>query len=333
MLVTTLTIPPPSETAPARRRTAPDPSAAALMDLVRWQVAFGPRYPGSQSHRLFGEALHDRMAAAADRVEVQEFEVNLNGRSCPCRNIAGLFRGRGAGSRDAGGAGRPGPDSGRPGPLLVGSHFDTRLIADREPDPALRGLPIPGANDGGSGTAVILALAELLAERRPARDVQLVLFDAEDVGGISGNEFGAGAQRWADRPLLPPPSEALILDMVGGQGMVFDIDAHIASFPGSLAWSGRFFRIGASLELPPFIGRKPRQVKYIISDHTPFLLAGIPTCLLIDLDYPQWHTQADLPEAMSGGSLSSVLKAIESLLFPPRGSDRGSSRATGDPSG
>ncbi|MEJ2558611.1 MAG: M28 family peptidase [Anaerolineae bacterium] len=40
------------------------------------------------------------------------------------------------------------------GPLvIIGAHYDTRPVADHDPDPANREQPILGANDGGSGVA------------------------------------------------------------------------------------------------------------------------------------------------------------------------------------
>jgi hypothetical protein len=60
------------------------------------------------------------------------------------------------------------------------------------------------------------------------------------------------------------------------------------------------------------------KVKRVICDHYPFLWSGIASCLLIDLDYPEWHTQADLPEAMSERSLARIAAAVLRFLQEPR---------------
>ncbi|NIQ56304.1 MAG: M28 family peptidase, partial [Gammaproteobacteria bacterium] len=61
-------------------------------------------------------------------------------------------------------------------------HWDTRPTADNEDDPELVDRPIPGANDGASGVAVLLQLADVLSRHSPPIGVDLILFDGEDWG-------------------------------------------------------------------------------------------------------------------------------------------------------
>jgi len=243
----------------------------------------------------------------ARRVSRQEFTVRLPGGEAGCTNLIGRF------------PVETGPGSARP--LLLGSHFDTRLQADREADPELRRRPILGANDGGSGTAVLLHLLPFLAAGRQRREVTVVFFDAEDVGDIAGNPFCLGASRFvAEQTELP--AEALILDMVGGRDLRLDVDAHILHHPPSLALSRRVFACGRGLHREIFgalHGRRVRRdkLRYIISDQHPFLRYGVASCLLIDLDYPQWHTGEDLPEAMAAESLATVAAALKRFVLLP----------------
>jgi Zn-dependent M28 family amino/carboxypeptidase len=214
---------------------------------------------------------------------------------------------------------------------LLGTHYDTRPIADREPDPRLRGTPIPGANDGGSGTAVLLHLLPWLAaassEGALGADVAVAFVDAEDLGNIDGNPFSLGAERLAADPpaAVGRPDEVIVLDMVGGRDMVLDVDAHVFSHAPSRDLAAGLFRLGASLDLAPFAREKPDRVKYIISDQWPFLRRRVPACLLIDLDYPEWHTQADLPAAMAERSLAAIEAALKPWLSRPRPTGRRSS--------
>lgn len=267
------------------------------MDLVRWQVGFGHRHPGSPGHAAFHRALAGRLEATGLRLHVQRFDLAFQGASCACANYVVHLPAA---------AGRP-----PRGPLLVGTHFDSRLIADREADPESRARPILGANDGGSGTAVLLHLLEHVPAGQPARDLLLAFFDAEDVGNVEGYEFSEGARRFAAAPVPFAPDEVLILDMIGGRDLVLDVDAHIRHHAPSRRLTQRIFGLAESLGMKPFAAPKPNKLKYIVCDHTPFLERGLPTCVLIDIDYPQWHTHADLPEAMSGASLS----MIEDLLI------------------
>jgi Zn-dependent M28 family amino/carboxypeptidase len=272
------------------------------MELVRWQVGLGPRAPGLPGHRKLRERLAGSLQALADRFTVQEFPVPLPSGCQNCANLAGLFRSR-----------RPQ----RP-PVLVGTHFDTRLIADREPDPSLRGKPIPGANDGGSGTAVLLGLLPVLrrAARRGelTRDTTVVFFDAEDVGGLGSLPFAFGALRYCQEELDDETAEVLALDMVGGRGLELDVDAHAREHPPSLKLTEELFALGRQSDPRAFRGKR---IRYIISDHYPFLMRGIASCLLIDLEYPQWHTHADLPQAMAPSSLATVAEVVERFLLPP----------------
>jgi glutaminyl-peptide cyclotransferase len=272
------------------------------MELVRWQVSLGPRAPGLAGHRKLRGELSSRLQASADRLTVQEFPVPLPSGRQLCANLSGLFRAR-----------RPA----RP-PVLVGTHFDTRLIADREPDPRLRDRPIPGANDGGSGTAVLLGLLPEL--RRAAsrgelpQDTTLVFFDAEDVGDIGGLPFAFGALRYCEEMPDGETAEVLVLDMVGGSGLELDVDAHALAHAPSLRLTRELFAIGRRSDPLAFRGAR---LRHIVSDHYPFLERGIASCLLIDLDYPQWHTQADLPQAMSPGSLATIAGVVLRFLLPP----------------
>jgi glutaminyl-peptide cyclotransferase len=272
------------------------------MRLVEEQVSLGPRVPGTGPHDTLARMLEGRLRDHGAEVTVQEFPVEFRGTMLSCRNVVGVFW-----APEAAGA-AVGPRFPR---ILLGTHYDTRIRADRDPDPGRRELPIPGANDGGSGTAVLLHMLPRLSRKNLACDVAVAFLDSEDLGNIDGKEFALGAQWLADHPLEGwAAEEAVILDMVGGKDMVFDIDAHILNHPSSRMLTSEVFRIGMSQGWQPFVRDKRDRLKYIVSDHTPFLRRGIPACVLIDIDYPQWHTQADLPDAMSAESLGVTEEAL-----------------------
>jgi glutaminyl-peptide cyclotransferase len=262
------------------------------LDIVRWQVGLGPRYPGSRGHAELRGVLAACLERYANRVIRQDFHITLRGRRVRCTNLIGLF----AGSRKS-------------GSLLLGSHFDTRLTADREECPEHRGRPIPGANDGGSGTAVLLRLLPRLRRLRSAgleHDLLVVFFDAEDVGDIDGLPFALGARVFTARPPLPLPAKTLILDMVGGRDLKLDLDAHIYGHPPSLALTRRVLAVGRGLGLGHSCFTRTGGARFIVSDQFPFLTRGVASCLLIDLDYPAWHTLGDLPGALSEASLVTI---------------------------
>jgi glutaminyl-peptide cyclotransferase len=301
--------------------TSASDAATELIALVVHQVAMGPRVPGSPAHDRLADELASRLGGAGAEVHVQPFAARFHGRAVACRNVVGVFR-----------CGRPAV------PLaLLGTHFDTRPIADREPDPRLRDEPIPGANDGGSGTAVFLHLLEWLRRAGAGGglgcDVAVAFLDAEDLGDIDGNPFSLGAEHLAVDPPegMGHPEEVVVLDMVGGRDMVLDVDAHAFHHAPSRRLTADLFALGTSRGLAPFARDKPGRVKYVVSDQWPFLRRGVPSCLLIDLDYPQWHTQADLPDAMSGASMAAIEAALKPWLSRPRARARRSSRGSSGP--
>lgn len=290
---------------------------AAILKLVEEQVALGPRVPGSEAHAALGRLLRNRLEANGARTTVQEFSLEFRGRGLACRNIVGVFPARR-------------PRSGGPaGPLLLGTHYDCRFRADRNRDVALREQPIPGANDGGSGTAVFLHMLPSLAAEDLSRDVAVAFLDAEDLGNIDGMDFALGSEWLASHPLPGlQPAEAVVLDMVGGRDMVLDIDAHILASQPSRRLTSDIFRIGMDRGWAPFARDKKDRLKYIVSDHTPFARRGIPSCILIDIDYPQWHTQEDLPAAMSAESLAVIEESLWLFLRGPTGQAPQSSRGS-----
>jgi glutaminyl-peptide cyclotransferase len=277
------------------------PAPEKIFELVEWQAGLGPRFPGSEAHGCFRNDLARRFKAHFSEFFTQNFEVVLRGKVVNCANLIGVIK-----------TGKPA----RAKPLLIGTHFDTRPMADNEADLRLKHKPIIGANDGGSGTAVLLALAEELKTVAWERDLYLVLFDAEDIGNIGGYEFATGARFYVQHPVPRMPDEVLILDMVGGKNMILDLDLNIFTSKRSLDLARSIIDLGVKRGFAPFIQNKPGQHKYITCDHTPFLQAGIPAFVFIDLDYPEWHTHGDLPRAMCKESLGMTAQVLLDYLKP-----------------
>jgi glutaminyl-peptide cyclotransferase len=245
----------------------------------------GKRAPGTEEHKQSIEYLFGLMKGVTTSSWLQPFSLFFQGNTIECANICGHI---------------PGKDSSST--LLIGSHFDTRWIADNEADPEKRNLPIPGVNDGTSGVVIILELARVLKEHPPSQDVVFVLFDAEDVGNIDGYEFSVGADHYAQSGKILPNS-VIALDMVGGKNMHLNIDLHSMALPESKKIFTTLFTIGRDRGYPCFFNN---TVNMIISDHYPFLKRNIPSCILIDIGYPQWHTHSDTIEYCSKDSLKYI---------------------------
>ena len=85
--------------------------------------------------------------------------------------------------------------------VILGAHYDSRAKATK--DSSYPDLPVPGANDGASGSAVLIELAEVLYQRRQELSVQIwfLFFDAEDQGidnapGIPGWDWCEGSSKF-----------------------------------------------------------------------------------------------------------------------------------------
>ncbi len=240
---------------------------------VEKQVAFGARTPGSEAHRQTVNWIRAQLADAGWMSEVQE--TTWGGQ--PVRNIIA--------SRD-----------GQPPKVILGAHYDSRLFADNDPDPANHTLPVPGANDGASGVAVLLEIARVLpADSIP---VTLVFFDAEDNGRIPGWDWILGSRAYA-ASLTHLPQAVVIVDMIGDADLRIFQEANSDPTLSAEIWQTAA-RLGyADVFIP--------EVRYtILDDHIPFIERGIPAVDIIDINYPYWHTLQDTPDKVSARSLQIV---------------------------
>ncbi len=195
-------------------------------------------------------------------------------------------------------------------PVLIGAHWDSRPWADMDPDPARRREPVPGANDGASGTAVLLELARVLAtgDKSSLAPAILVFFDGED-SGLHPDEMFLGSRHFARGAGDRACSGAVIIDMVGDRELKIGREPY--SRQRAAGWEERVFKAahaGNPAIFPNWNG------PWMLDDHIPLLDAGIPSALLIDFDYAYWHTSADTPDKCAPGSLEAVGRALLILL-------------------
>ncbi|HKI54867.1 MAG TPA: M28 family peptidase [Anaerolineales bacterium] len=249
---------------------------------VQTQVAFGPRIPGSDGHARAQEWILDELVKAGWQVEVQESEAMGH----PIQNIIAK---RGGESPQ----------------IILGAHYDTRMFADNDPDPANHSKPVPGANDGASGVAVLLELARVLPN--DTMPVWLVFFDAEDNGRIDTWDWILGSIEFVKNNPVKPQA-VIVVDMIG------DTDLNIFKEKNSnTELTNEIWNVAQSLgNDTAFI---PDYKYSMIDDHTPFLRAGIPAVDLIDFDYPYWHTLQDTPDKLSAASLQAVGETLQAWIM------------------
>ena len=212
----------------------------------------------------------------------------------------------------------------RPQRIVLGTHWDTRLWAEEEPDPTRRAEPIPGANDGTSGIVVLFELARVL-KRAPLRHigVDIALFDGEEFGRPRSRDYCVGSKHMAaelSSLYARPPRAVIVIDMVGDKDLSFPAERSSLTHAPRLEALVR--RAGRAVGARAFdtTARGP----WITDDQTPFQRLGIPSILLIDYEYPFWHTQQDTPDRCSAESLAQTGQALLATL---RMLDRSASRA------
>ena len=251
------------------------------------QMRFGPRIPGSPGHERAGDWMLERLRATADTVVVQAFtHVTRGGASLHLRNFLARFR---PAATDR---------------VLFLAHWDTRPHADHSANLGQQRLPVPGANDGASGVAVLLGVADALKAKPPALGVDLLFVDAEDYGDFEGDsDVLIGARYFAaHQPVGYPPLFAVLFDMVADKDQQFYYESNSAAFAPEVV--DRVWHTAADLGygrifLP--------GVKYsLIDDHVALQKAGIHAIDIVDFDYPYWHTTEDTIDKVSAASLQVV---------------------------
>ena len=274
--------------------------AAQAMRWVEYQVAAGPRVPGTPGHRAIAEWLVQQLKTRADTVEVQAFDhVTSTGDTLHLRNIIARFR------------------PADPNRVLYVTHWDTRPIADSDPDAARRTQPIPGANDGASGTAMLLEVADALKQAPPSLGVDLLFVDGEDYGSFDAadslKDVLIGSRYFAEHlPAGYHPLFAVLWDMVGGRDQVIYQEGY--SLERAPEVVDRVWRAADELRL----GRMFRPVNggYITDDHVPLLEKGIRAIDVIGFEnYSRWHhTMQDTLDKLSAATLADVGRLALALL-------------------
>lgn len=276
---------------------------------VRRQVTFGSRVPGSEGHKKCEDYIIKKLHTAGAKVTEQKSTVEAyTGVTLPINNILGQFNPE---------------DSTR---ILLVAHYDTRPWADNDSNPENANKPVPGANDGGSGVAVMLEIARQLSENNPGYGVDLLFVDAEDYGDSSrfGNNektWCLGSQYWvANMPYTDAnkPRFCVVIDMVGGINAKFyreyysdkyakDVVDKVWSTAQKSGYADRFINKGGG---------------GVNDDHIYINHGGIPAIDIIESNNdithtfpPTWHTNNDNLSNIDKASLKAVGQTILNLIF------------------
>lgn len=280
---------------------------------ARTQVEFGPRVPGTPGHQRTGDWIVAQMRERADTVIEQRWtHVTQRGDSLPMRNILARFR----------------PDVEQR--VLYVAHWDTRPVADRDRNLGARQLPIPGANDGASGVALLIALGDVLKKTPPSLGVDLLFVDGEDYGSFddpTNPDILIGSRYFADH--LPSPDYrplfGVLWDMIGDRDLNIYQEQHSVQAAPEVVQ--RVWQLATELGYDDYFIRE--VIEGITDDHLPLIKKGLRVIDVIDIDYgppiedggarpaaTYHHTMQDTMDKISARSLQIVGDVATALVTP-----------------
>lgn len=280
-------------------------SGDSALAYARAQVAFGPRVPGTESHRRAGDWIVEQLRARADSVEVQTWtHLTRQGVQLPMRNIMARIR--------------PGVKE----RVLYVVHWDTRPTADSDRNLGAKNRPIPGANDGASGVGLLIALADAFKKTPPTVGVDLLFVDGEDYGefgkwtdSTQNKDVLIGSQHFArTAPKTYKPLFGVVWDMIGDAGLQIYQEGHSVEHAPEVV--ARVWGVAKELGYAKYF--IPEGKGATTDDHLPLLRAGMRVIDVIDFDYCSdgatncfdernlHHTLGDTIERLSAKSLQIV---------------------------
>lgn len=182
-------------------------SGDSALSYTKQHLAVGPRTPGTPAHDSAARWIVAEMERRADTVLVQRWsQTTKNGTTLELENIVARFN----------------PHA--PQRVLYVTHWDTRPVADEDPNLGNRAQPVLGANDGAAGVGLFVALGDVFKKTPPAIGIDLLFTDGEDWGNFDPDSAGTawpdalfGSQYFAKHPpsVEYQPLFGVLFDMIG----------------------------------------------------------------------------------------------------------------------
>ena len=176
------------------------------------------------------------------------------------------------------------------GLVIVGGHYD--VVPQTE----------DGANDNTSGIAVVLALAEALANESLSFSVRFVAFGAEEIGLFGSVHY---VQSLSDEELA---------------GIKAMLNFDVVATGDLLAATGNEGLTELALKVAEDLGVKSAAQSlpaWASSDHQPFESAGVPVLLLYGPDVSRIHTPNDVLEFVQPERLGEAFLVTLGVLQSP----------------
>ena len=255
---------------------------ARALEYTRQFVAIGPRWPTGAGHAKAEAFLRDHFRH--DQLEEDSFTANTPIGPVAMRNFIVRFPGK------------------KNGVLVLATHYETNYW--------LKNIHYVGANDSGSTTGLLVAIADRLREQTAGGrkldgySVWLVFFDGEEAiqsWTETDSTYGSRhlAAKWGGDGTLAKIKAFILTDMIGDKNLDIQRESQ------STGW------------LVDLVGQAAKkfgderyffkQTEAIEDDHLPFVQRGVPSIDIIDIDYgpndSYHHTAQDTMDKLSAKSL------------------------------
>lgn len=274
---------------------------------VKQQIDFGPRVPGSTGHNACRQYLVNELTRHGAQVVEQPFVGKVfTGETFKMTNIIGSF---GLEKEQR---------------ILLLAHWDTRPFADEESAAELAKKPILGADDGGSGVAVLLEIARQLGSQPDAPGVDILFVDGEDYGN-EGEEASwcLGSTHFSQNPHKPNyhPEYAILLDMVGARGAKFYWEGFSRMYAPHIL--SKVWQTASDLGYGELFVHADGSG--LTDDHVPLIKhAQIPAIDIVNFDPTRqkgfgthWHTHQDNIDIIDKDVLQAVGEVVLKVIQTP----------------
>ena len=284
----------------ASDRAGPAPlafDADRAMGYLNAVCKIGPRISGTDGMKQQQDLLQKHFEDLGGKVSFQRFTARQKseGRDVEMANLIVTWR----------------PDKTRR--VLLCSHYDTRPIADREPNRRRWHDPFLSANDGGSGVAILMEMANHMKDFNPEVGLDFAFFDGEEYVFDQNDEYFFGSKEFGKQYAKSKDKDkpryvaAVLMDMVGGKNARFPMEKN--SFWKAPDLVRDIWKTADDLGCTAFRSGEFSQFE-VEDDHLPLNAAGIPAVDIIDFSYPHWHKLTDTPDNCSGDSLEQVARVL-----------------------
>jgi hypothetical protein len=286
-------------------------SADSAYHFIEKQLEFGPRVPNTEPHVKCAEWMETKLKSYGADLIVQNPQLEaFDGTKLNSFNIIAQFQ----------------PE--KANRLLLMAHWDSRPYADQDPDPEKQNDPIPGANDGASGTGVLLEIARHLGNNPTKLGIDIILFDAEDYGvpdhldyEWTADSWCLGSQYWSHNPHKPNyyARYGILLDMVGAKDASFTQEEVSVFYARNVV--DKVWKTARELGYASYFSYD--KTAQIVDDHRYVNeIIGIPSIDIIQYDHgtesnfgSYWHTHKDDISVIDKTTLQAVGETVMHVIY------------------